>query len=152
MFWGDFIQAFALVTVALTGWLVPRLTTRGRLLLEINRLGNAIAKLPPSDARTSLETHLTERAAKLAAWLEPANRIRRLIQHGAGWGLWGAALAVTFFATPYLDSDPITQLWLLLPTVLIALFGYLAVLAVIELVWARRHPAGPRAGDAPVSG
>ena len=59
---------------------------------------------------------------------------------------------MTFFATPYLDSDPITQLWLLLPTVLIALFGYLAVLAIIELVWARRHPAGPRAGDAPVSG
>lgn len=139
MVWGDFIQAFALVLIALTGWLVPRLTTRGRLLLEITRLGTAVAKLPPSPARASLETRMTERAAKLADWLEPANRTRRLIQHAVGWGLWTTALVVTFFATPYLDADPVTQFWILVPAVVVAFALYLVALVVVEVIWVRRH-------------
>src|SRR5690606_11345797 len=113
MVWGDFIQASALVLIALTGWLGPRLTTRGRLAAASTRLGAAVAKLPPSPARASLGTGVTERAAKLADWLEPANRTRRLIQHAVGWGLWTTTLVMTFFATPYLDADPVTQFWIL---------------------------------------
>lgn len=139
MVWGDFIQAFALVLIALTGWLVPRMSTRGRLLLEITRLGNAVEKLPPSDARAALEARLTERAAKLADWLEPANRTRRLVQHLVGWGLWTSALVVTFFATPYLDSEPEAQFWILVPVMGVALIVYVAALLLVEVLWVRRH-------------
>lgn len=62
-------------------WISPRVTKKGRLLIELHKLGDVRANLPLTAEVARFDEHIDTRVRAHNEWLDPINRRSRLIQN-----------------------------------------------------------------------
>jgi len=90
------LGALVVVALAFARWVYPRATRKGRLLLELGRLGEAHSRLPDGDQKDRLASHLDAVGANLNDWLDPINRWKRNLQAASAGGLYLIAVVLVY--------------------------------------------------------
>ncbi len=97
---GAVIGALAALLIPVAAWLSQRATREGRLLLRVERLGNAYEVMPESQERRIFESHLRQAISRLNNWLDAERRARRRLQRLITITTYFVGLLVLSIAVP----------------------------------------------------
>lgn len=102
------IGSITLIGVALASWLSQRATRERRLLLRVQKLGNAYALMPDSVEKATFESHLNGAVANLNQWLDPVNTARRKLIRTINRGTYAFSfiVALIVFASINANDNP----------------------------------------------
>ncbi len=110
---------------ALAAWTSQRATKKGRLLIELRRLGEVRANLPAGPETSRLDGHIEERVRVLNDWLDPVNRRSRRLQSAVSWVAATFATILVFTVPPSIDQE-----WLRSLTATAIITGFIVLGAI----------------------